>query len=61
MTLWLVRAGKHGEREEFALENEIAVIAHDKRLRLAWPEDLDRGCASSGHCASRPSRISRAR
>ena len=26
MTLWLVRAGKHGEREDFALENNTAVI-----------------------------------
>ena len=26
MTLWLVRAGKNGEREELALENNVAVI-----------------------------------
>ena len=30
MTLWLVRAGKHGEREELALENNIAVIGWDE-------------------------------
>lgn len=30
MTLWLVRAGKHGEREELALENKIAVIGWDE-------------------------------
>ena len=30
MTLWLVRAGKHGEREELALENDIAVIGWDE-------------------------------
>jgi restriction system protein len=26
MTIWLVRAGKHGEREDFALANNVAVI-----------------------------------
>lgn len=26
MTLWLVRAGKHGEREDFALDNNVVVI-----------------------------------
>ena len=30
MTLWLVRAGMHGEREELALENDIAVIGWDE-------------------------------
>ena len=30
MALWLVRAGKHGEREELALENDIAVIGWDE-------------------------------
>lgn len=30
MTLWLIRAGKHGEREEFALENNVAVIGWDE-------------------------------
>lgn len=26
MTLWMVRSGRHGEREDFALENKVAVI-----------------------------------
>jgi restriction system protein len=30
MTLWLVRAGSHGEQEDFALENSVAVIGWDE-------------------------------
>lgn len=30
MTLWLVRAGRYGEREDFALENKVAVIGWDQ-------------------------------
>lgn len=30
MRLWLVRAGKYGEREDFALQNQVALIG--------WPE-----------------------
>jgi restriction system protein len=30
MTIWLVRAGKHGEREDFALEKNAAVIGWDE-------------------------------
>ncbi len=30
MTLWLVRAGQHGEREDFALENNVAVTGWDE-------------------------------
>ena len=30
MAVWLVRAGGHGEREEFALENNVAVIGWDE-------------------------------
>ena len=30
MAFWLVRAGKHGEREELALENDMAVIGWDE-------------------------------
>jgi len=26
MTVWMVRAGAHGEREDLALENGLAVI-----------------------------------
>lgn len=29
MTLWLVRAGRYGEREDFALQNKMAVIGWD--------------------------------
>ncbi|WP_346864991.1 hypothetical protein [Methanocalculus sp. MSAO_Arc2] len=29
MTLWLVRAGRYGEREQLALEKKIAVIGWD--------------------------------
>ncbi len=30
MALWLVRAGRHGEREQFALDNNVAVIGWDE-------------------------------
>ena len=30
MAVWMVRAGKSGEREEFALENNVAVIGWDE-------------------------------
>lgn len=30
MTIWLVRAGSHGEREQFALDNGYAVIGWDE-------------------------------
>jgi restriction system protein len=30
MTVWLVRAGKHGEREKVALENGIAVVGWEE-------------------------------
>lgn len=30
MTLWLVRAGRYGEREEFALKNNLAIIGWDR-------------------------------
>jgi restriction system protein len=35
MTLWLVRAGRYGEREDFALENNLAVIGWDNLPDLA--------------------------
>lgn len=53
MALWLVRAGKRGEQEEFALNNRVAVIGWDdlpdlsqvqtreelyKRLEETYPE-----------------------
>jgi len=35
MSVWLVRAGKNGEREDFALENGVAVIGWDELPDLA--------------------------
>lgn len=35
MTLWLIRAGKHGEREDLALENDAAIVG--------WEEVSDLG------------------
>lgn len=57
MTLWLVRAGKYGEREDFALENNVVVIGWNEvpdlseikdRIELAeilkesYPDDKER-------------------
>ena len=39
MTLWLVRAGKYGEREELALENGVAVIGWDELPELSSIQD----------------------
>lgn len=41
MTLWLVRAGRYGEREDFALENSLAVIGWDDLPDLAVLEKRD--------------------
>ena len=30
MTAWLIRGGRHGERENFALENKVAVVGWDE-------------------------------
>lgn len=35
MTLWLIRAGKHGEREALALENKVAIIGWEELPNLA--------------------------
>lgn len=35
MSLWMVRAGKHGEQEDLALENGIAVIGWDELSDLS--------------------------
>ncbi len=43
MTVWLVRAGKHGERQDFALENGYAVIGWGELPDLSLygsPEEL---------------------
>lgn len=43
MTVWLVRAGQHGEREEFALEKGVAVIGWDQlpdMTSCSTPEEL---------------------
>ena len=35
MQVWLARAGKHGEREQYALDNSCAVIGWDALGSLA--------------------------
>ena len=35
MTLWLIRAGRYGEREDFALEKKVAVVGWDQVSDLA--------------------------
>jgi len=35
MALWLVRAGKYGEREDFALQNKVAVIGWEELTDLS--------------------------
>ena len=35
MTLWLIRAGKHGEREVLALENNVAIIGWEEIPNLS--------------------------
>ena len=37
--LWLVRAGRYGEREEFALENNVAVIGWGELPDLSTIKD----------------------
>ena len=39
MTLWLVRAGKYGEREQFAIEKNLAVIGWEEIPDLSKLED----------------------
>ena len=39
MTLWLVRSGKHGEREQLALENGVAVVGWDDLPDLSAVRD----------------------
>jgi restriction system protein len=39
MTLWLVRAGSRGEREEFALKNKVAVIGWEELPDLSSIEE----------------------
>ena len=41
MAVWMVRAGKIGEREEFALENNVAVIGWDELPDLAPIDSKD--------------------
>ena len=35
MTMWLIRAGRAGEREQLALENNVAVIGWEELPDLA--------------------------
>ncbi len=41
MSVWLVRAGKHGEQEEFALEKSVAVIGWDELPNLSSIESRE--------------------
>ncbi|MBP0579583.1 restriction endonuclease [Labrys sp. LIt4] len=41
MTLWLVRAGKNGEREALALEKDVAVIGWEQLPDLSKPATRD--------------------
>ena len=41
MTLWLIRAGRYGEREDFALENKLAVIGWDNLPDLSRIENRE--------------------
>ncbi len=41
MALWLVRAGRHGEREDFALENNVVVIGWDALKDLSGISSRD--------------------
>lgn len=41
MTLWLVRAGRYCKREDFALENNLAVIGWDELPELSELKQRD--------------------
>ena len=41
MTAWLIRGGRHGEREDFALENNLAVIGWDELPDLSGLNSRD--------------------
>lgn len=41
MTLWVARAGRHGERESFALENNVVVVGWDDVPDLSEMEDRE--------------------
>ena len=41
MTLWVARAGKYGEREDFALENSVVVVGWDDVSDLSKIENKD--------------------
>jgi restriction system protein len=41
MTTWLIRGGRHGEREDFALENDVAVIGWDELPDLSKLESRE--------------------
>lgn len=42
MALWMVRAGRSGEREQYALDNKVAVIGWDELPDLSPLNDQDR-------------------
>ena len=39
MAIWIVRAGKHGEREDFAIQNKVAVIGWEELPDLTGLKD----------------------
>lgn len=41
MTAWLIRGGRHGEREDFALENNVAVIGWDELPDLSGLNSME--------------------
>ena len=41
MTLWVARAGKYGEQENFALENNVVVVGWDDVPDLSGFKDQD--------------------
>ena len=41
MALWLVRAGKHGEQEDYALGNNVAVVGWHELPDLSGIESRD--------------------
>lgn len=45
MAVWLVRAGKHGEKEAYAIESGVAVIGWDEIPDLTKAQSRDEVCA----------------
>lgn len=41
MAVWLVRAGSNGEREQYALDYNVAVIGYDTVPDMSLPDGAD--------------------